>query len=54
MYKTSFNSKIGKLTLVSDGKFLLGLFIENQKYFLNGFSNLIENNNLEIFIETKE
>jgi len=32
-FKTYYNSPLGKLTLVSDGKSLTGLYIEGQKYF---------------------
>lgn len=53
MYKTEINSPLGTLTLTSDGKNLTGLFIENQKYFLVGFKDLEEKNNLEIFQKTK-
>ena len=34
MYKTEVPSPLGTLTLTSDGEYLTGLFIENQKYFL--------------------
>lgn len=53
MYKTTTTSPLGTLTLVSDGKNLMGLFIENQKYFLKGFTNLILKDDLEIFNKTK-
>ncbi len=52
-FKTTYFSPIGKLTLVSNGKSLLGLFIEGQKYFLSKFDKMIENDNLEIFHKTK-
>ena len=42
MYKTEINSPLGTLTLTSDGENLTGLFIENQKYFLNGMTDLIQ------------
>ena len=54
MYKTEINSPLGTLTLTSDGENLTGLFIENQKYFLNGMTSLIQNDNLEIFNKTKK
>ena len=54
MYKTEINSPLGTLTLTSDGENLTGLFIENQKYFLNGMTDLIQNDNLEIFNKTKK
>lgn len=53
MYKSKLNSPLGILTLTSDGEQLTGLFIENQKYFLSGMTNLIQKDNLEIFNKTK-
>lgn len=32
-YYTNYSSKVGKLTIVSDEKNIVGLWIENQKYF---------------------
>lgn len=54
MYKTTITSPLGPITLTSDGKNLTGLFIENQKYFLKGFNNLEQKDNLEIFRKTKK
>ena len=55
MYRSTITSPIGKLTLISDGEYLNGLFIENQKYFLENIrSELIEKDNLDIFIKTKK
>lgn len=54
MYKTEVPSPLGTLTLTSDGEYLTGLFIENQKYFLYNFpKNLKKEDNLPIFKETK-
>ena len=52
-YKTIYNSPIGNITLACDEKEnLVGLWFEGQKYFgLN--SEMIENNELEIFNRTK-
>ncbi len=33
MYKSIFNSCLGKIFLVFEGEFLIGLYFENQKYF---------------------
>ena len=53
-YKTKYKSPIGNLSLASDGKFLVGLWIENQKYFQSSISgDIVENDNLEIFDKTK-
>ena len=54
MYKTTYKSPIGVLTLVSDGDNLCGLFIENQKYFMDGFYDLIDNYELEVFYKTRK
>lgn len=55
-YKSYYNSKIGKLLLISTEEKLIGLFIENQKYYLGSLKEeeLIENNKLEIIINTKK
>ncbi len=36
LYKKEIRSPIGSLTLVSDGKVLIGLWMENQKYYAFG------------------
>lgn len=54
IYKSTYNSPIGNLTTCSDGSNLIGLWIENQKYFADKINEeMIENNNLEIFKQTK-
>lgn len=53
-YKTNYTSPFGNIVIASDGENLSGLWLEGQKYFaytVNG--NLIENNDLEIFKQTK-
>lgn len=54
-YYTTYQSKIGQITLACDDKEnLAGLWIEGQKYFLNNIgSEIIENNKLEIFKAAK-
>lgn len=50
MYTKTVSSPVGDLVLVSDGEYLTGLFILGQKYFMDGFSEeLYENNDLEVF-----
>ncbi len=39
MFFAEYISPIGKLTITSDGDFITGLFIENQKRFLAPFKN---------------
>lgn len=54
LYTAQCNSPIGRITLASDGQFLLGLWIEGQKHFLSSISGEVQTNeNLEIFIKTK-
>lgn len=50
MYTKTVSSPVGDLVLVSDGEYLIGLFIAGQKYFMDGCSKeLYENNDLEVF-----
>lgn len=54
MYITWYRSEIGPLILTSDGKNLTGLYIEGQKYFLDGVSDDLEEvDDLEIFWKIK-
>lgn len=53
-YKSVYNSKIGKLILISDGEFLTGLYFTNIKTISNiDISKYPENNELDIFNITK-
>ena len=55
LYKTYYKSPIGNLMLVSDGDNLVGLYIENQKYYLNGIKQeLTSKDNLQVFENTKK
>ena len=55
LYKTYYKSQIGNLILVSDGDNLVGLYIENQKYYLNGIKQeLTSKDNLQVFENTKK
>lgn len=42
LYKTSYSSPLGDLTLVGDGQSLMGLWMEGQKYFGGALSGEIE------------
>ena len=54
IYKTYYNSPIGKLLLTSDGENLTGLWIEDQKHYLYKINEqLITNDDLEIFKQVK-
>ena len=39
LYQTQYNSPIGKILLVSNEQYLIGLWIEGQKYFANTINN---------------
>ncbi len=39
LYQTQYNSPIGKILLVSNEQYLIGLWIEGQKYFANTIKN---------------
>ena len=52
MYYKIYHSPIGKLYLVSDGVYLTGCYLENQKYFPNKLNDWEENDNFEIFINS--
>lgn len=48
-----YNSPLGKITLASDGKNLVGLWFEKNRFFAEGLSEELEENaNLPIFDET--
>ncbi len=49
---TKYNSPIGKLTLVSEGEYLVGLFIENQKYYMENIGTVVSFEN-KVLKETK-
>lgn len=55
MYYTNYDSIVGKLLIVSDGEYINGLWIYDQKYFCYDyeFSKLKRNDDLEIFKITK-
>lgn len=56
LYKTNYNSPVGKIIMVSDGQKLAGLWFEGQKYFEESVSGeeLIEQDDLPLFVQTKE
>ena len=54
-YSTNYSSPLGLITMASDGEKLIGLWLEGQKYFSNNIEEpMVENNNLNIFIVTKQ
>ena len=55
LYFTEYLSSLGKLTIASDGKNLIGLWIEGQKYFFASLSGKPERkDDLEIFRMAKK
>lgn len=53
-YKTEYNSPIGRLTICSDENALLGLWIEEQKYFgCEGLENATYSNDVNILKDSK-
>lgn len=54
VYKTYYDSPLGNLFIASDGKNIIGLSIEGQKYYLDKIKKEgIEKDNLEIFDKTR-
>ena len=55
MYKSYYNSPVGKLLIVSKNNNLIGLWIESQKYYLGNIKENIElKDDEEILIKTKK
>ena len=54
MYYCTYESKIGLLFLISDGKSLIGCYLEGQKYFPNNIDNYYLNEELSILVKSKE
>lgn len=53
-FTTQYRAPVGVLKLASDGKSLIGLWIEGQKYFGAGLKETTEDNSLLLFGETKK
>lgn len=55
MYYTTYQSPVGLITIVSNGKKIIGLWIEGQKHFMKCLKECPkENNSLELFIKAKD
>ena len=54
MYYCTYESKIGLLYLISDGESLCGCYLENQKYFPNDIDEYLLNEELDIFVKSKD
>lgn len=54
-FKTNYPSPVGLLTLASDGQGLMGLWLEEQKYFGGGVKGeMTQQNNLPVFLAAKK
>jgi len=53
MYYCTYESKIGLLYLISDGKSLIGCYLEGQRYFPNNIDNYYLNEELSILVKSK-
>ena len=52
-YSTIYYSPVGKLTIVADDNNLIGLWIEEQKYFMNSVpKDITQNSDIEIMKKT--
>ena len=55
LYKSKYMSDVGELLIVTNEKSLVGLWIENQKYFPSEFKEeVVFNDDIEIMKETKK
>ena len=54
MYYCTYESKIGLLYLISDGKSLIGCYLEGQKYFPDNIDNYYLNEELSILVKSKD
>lgn len=53
-YKTDYNSPIGEITLGSDGKNIVGLWLDGQKYFADTVNDeMYPNDDLPVFKKAK-
>lgn len=53
-YSTDYSSPIGEMLIVSDGEAICGVWFYNQKFFKNGITDAIENDDLPIFKKVKK
>lgn len=54
-FLSHYRSPLGRMTMASDGKYLIGLWFEGQKYFQSTLdADVDENDQLEVFSLTKQ
>ncbi|MCI8575898.1 MAG: methylated-DNA--[protein]-cysteine S-methyltransferase [Bacilli bacterium] len=55
IYKTHYTSPIGEILLAGKDNKLIGLWFEDQKYYLHGFhEKMLENDQYAVFLKTKD
>ena len=54
VYVSKYNSRLGEISIASDGNFLTGLWFNGQKYFADNLPEEFEYKELEIFNLTKK
>ncbi len=54
IYYDDYQSIVGNLRIVSDGKDIIGLFIEGQKYFMNNINGKLIRKNIDAISKTKK
>lgn len=55
IYITNYNLSFSNITIASDGKYIVGLWMENQKYFCKNIKEeMIENDDIKVFEQTKK
>ena len=55
IYTDTYKSPIGNLLIASKDNKLVGLWMENQKYYLSNFKEeIVETQNLEVLVKTKK
>ncbi len=54
VYVSKYNSRLGEISIASDGNFLTGLWLNGQKYFADNLPEEFEYKELEIFKLTKK
>ena len=53
MFKSYYNSNLGKIIIVADNRYIYGLYFDNQKYLPENLEKLEINNNSPIIKQVK-
>lgn len=54
IYYDDYQSIVGNLRIVSDGVSIIGLFLEEQKYFMSNIKGELVKNEIDVISKTKE